>query len=114
MNYHTLLVPIPAGKTEQLRQMAKEALGARSQAHHHSRHRHGWTREMAWIHSTPMGDMVVLLLEGHDPKRAMSEFIASKDPHDVWFREQLLGALGIDLSQGAPPEGELFFDWHAG
>lgn len=80
--------------------------------HHSSRHKHGYTKEKVWLHKTPMGDLLVVYLEGKMPE-ANEAFIKSKEPHDMWMKEQILGSLNIDLEKGVPPEGELIFDYEA-
>jgi hypothetical protein len=109
---HTFLIPIPAGKTSHFQQVAQEALGKRFEHHHQSRHQQGFTKEKAWVHRTLMGDMLVVYLEGN-VERGLKEIATSAEPHDVWFRENILAALDLDLSKGMPPFGELVWDWNA-
>jgi hypothetical protein len=109
---HTFLVPIPAGKTGHFHEMAQHAMGKHSERHHQSRHKQGLTKEMAWVHHTPTGDMLVVYLEG-DLERGLKEQMTSMEEHDVWFRENILAALEIDLSKGMPPFGELAWNWSA-
>ena len=108
----TLLIPIPAGKTAHFHQIAKEALGKRFEHHHKSRHQQGFTKELAWVHHTPAGDMLVVYLEGN-LERGFKDIETSLEPHDVWFRENILAALEVDLSKGMPPFGEMVWDWQA-
>jgi hypothetical protein len=108
----TFLVPVPEGKVEHFRRFAREALKDRGAHHQTSRQHHGYTKEKVWLHRTPAGDMLVVYLEGKLPE-ANETFWKSKEPHDVWMKEEILSHLNIDLEKGPPPEGELIFDFEA-
>lgn len=60
-------------------------------------------KERDFLQSTPMGDMVVIYLESKDMNKTFSEFAASKDPFDVWFKEELKKITGVDLNQPSGP-----------
>src|SRR5262249_28678895 len=79
--------PILPGKAEAVRTFSREALGALRKQHEESRRSMGLTREMSWINATPMGDMLVVYLEGDDPAKALQRLAASHTPYDRWFKE---------------------------
>ena len=96
------VAPIPPGKTEALKKVFQEAQGARGKDLDASRRRLKMTKDQAWVQKTPMGDMVIVYLEGDDPVKGNQAFAASKDPFDVWFKQQVGGILGLDLNQSVP------------
>jgi len=68
-----------------------------------SRKRLGLKHERAWLQHTPMGDFVVVSVEGDKPEKFMDRALASKDPFDQWFAKQIATIHGIS---GAPPPRE--------
>jgi hypothetical protein len=110
----TFAVPILPGKTEMWKKALAEMKGARKAEHDESRRRHGITREIVSLQSTPQGDYVVVCLEGDDPAGLVSQNLNSDAPFDRWFAETVLtGAHGLDASGPLPPPNELCLDWKA-
>ncbi len=103
--------PLLPGKTEaDLEAMASVSSGARRAEHEASRRRAGIKRESAWLHRTPDGDVVVVLVEAEDVEAAMGALATSQEPFDVWFREHIKDTHGMDVSEGfLPPEQVLDF-----
>lgn len=68
-------------------------------------------RESWFVQPTPQGEVVIVHFEAADPAAVFSGLASSDEPFDVWFREQVLIATGVDLS--TPPEGlpEQIFHW---
>jgi hypothetical protein len=106
-------VPVAPGKTEDGRRFAKEAYETRRKELEQSRFTKKLTRESGWLNQTPMGDIIVVLLEGDDPVQGNREFAASKSPYDLWFKEQASRVTGIDFNQPLPSIPELVFDFRA-
>ncbi len=94
--------PILPGKADIFRRFAKEVAGPRSKDMGESRRSKGVTRETTWLQSTPMGDILLVYLEGDDVLKANREFAASKTPFDRWFKEMALEPTGIDYNQPLP------------
>jgi hypothetical protein len=93
--------PLLPGKTSADREeMLSCWTGERRDEHTASRRQHGITREAVWIQPTPGGDVAVVLLEAADLGDAMLGMATSQEPFDVWFREHLMTAHGMDLAQG--------------
>ena len=67
-------------------------------------------RERTFLQPTPMGDMVIVTLEGDNPAEAFGRFVSSTDPFTVWFLAQTRELHGIDLRQPAGPMPELAVD----
>lgn len=105
--------PILKGKTEEGRRWSKEAYETRRKELEQSRLAKKLTRETGWLNPTPMGDLLVVLLEGDDPVKGNREFAASKSPYDVWFKQNAQRITGIDFNQPLPSIPELVFDFRA-
>lgn len=94
--------PILPGKTEDGKRFAKEIAGPRYKEMTESRKALGQTRETVWIQPTPMGDLLVVYLEGADSVRANQQFAASQSPFDLWFKQQAQNFTGVDFKQPLP------------
>ena len=83
----------------------EELNGPRRQEFVESRRRAG-VRERTFLQPTPMGDLVVVTLEGDDPERAFGQMMSATDAFTTWFRERAEAVHGIDPSTatGSPPE----------
>jgi len=98
--------PIVPGKTEQWQKFASELKGSRRADFAASRKRLG-VRERTFLQKTPMGDLIVVTLEGDDPASAFQRFSTGTDEFTKWFLAQVSAVHGIDLSKpppGPPPE----------
>ena len=107
------VAPILPGKTDELREAAQSQApgGPRREAYEASRERHGIKRELAWLQSTPMGDLNIVYIETDDPEGTFAGLATSQDPFDVWFRAGAREMLGVDIEDGVPaPELLLDFD----
>lgn len=104
MALFAIAVPIPAGKTEAWRGFMNELKGARRSGFTTSRRALG-VRERTFLQSTPMGDMVIVTLEGPNPVAAFRNFGQGSDSFTRWFVEQVKEIHGLDLS--SPPAGPM-------
>ena len=111
--FSVFAMPLLAGQADTVRRMREEALGARRSEYEESRRRLGITEERAWIQSTPMGDMVLVYMETEDPHRALQGMAESQEPFDVWFRQYIQDAHGVDITRGQAPPPEPVFEWRA-
>jgi hypothetical protein len=96
-----MAVPILPGKTEQWRRFLGELNGPRRAEFEASRRRLG-VHERTFFQSTPMGDLVIVTLEGDDPQGAFAHFSAANDEFTRWFLQHVTELHGIDLAQPAP------------
>ncbi len=62
-------------------------------------------QERTFLQHTPMGDFVVVTLEGENPEKAFTEFGKGNDAFTTWFKKEVSEIHGVDLS--APPPGPL-------
>ncbi len=69
------------------------------------------SEELITLHSTPQGDIVGIYIEGDDPAKGNRGFAASKEPFDLWFKEQLTKIFPSSIDFSKPVEGvEEIFD----
>lgn len=102
MQSYGFAVPLLPGMEERNRAFTAELVGPRRAAHEASRARLRIAREQVWMQHTPQGVLSVVFLEGEDIGRAFAGLATSTDPHDVWWREQILAIHGLDLTQPLP------------
>ena len=98
--------PILPGKTPEWRVFMEELNGPRREEFVESRRRAG-VRERTFLQSTPMGDIVIVTLEGDDPERAMGQMAVATDAFATWFNERATAVHGVDASvptTGSPSE----------
>lgn len=108
-----MAMPVQPGKADQLRGVRDELTGARRDEFEQSEGRFGIALEGWYLQPSPMGDLFLLWAEADDPMAAFTAFIQSRDPFDVWSKEQMLDITGIDFDE--PPGGvpEVLMDWPA-
>ena len=94
--------PIVPGKTEQWQKFAAQLKGPRRADFVASRKRLG-VRERTFLQHTPMGDFVVVTLEGDDPRSAFQRFAEGNDEFTKSFLAEVGAVHGVDLSK--PPPG---------
>ena len=96
-----MAIPILPGKIEQWRQFIGELNGPRRGEYEASRRRLG-VHERTYHQSTPMGDIVVVTLDGDDPQGAFARLVDMDDAFTRWFLEQVKEIHGVDLRQPVP------------
>ena len=104
MSMFAMALPILPGKTEDWKRFVSELSGTRRSQFEDSRRNLG-VREQTFLQHTPMGDFVVVTLEGDNPAQAFATFGQGQDEFTSWFKDQVMTAHGVDL--GAPPQGPL-------
>ncbi len=98
--------PILPGKTAEWRAWMVELNGERRQEFVESRQRAG-VHERTFLQPTPMGDFVIVTLEGDDPVRAFGQMMSASDAFSTWFLERAQAVHGVDLTvpmTGSPSE----------
>ncbi len=106
MSLMAVAFPILPGKTDAWRAWMAELNGPRHDDFADSRRRAG-VHERTFLQSTPMGDLVIVTLEGEDPARAFGQMTGADDAFTAWFLEQVLAVHGVDLKEpmtGSPSE----------
>jgi hypothetical protein len=101
--------PLAPGKADEYLSFCREATERMSEFSQ-ARQSYGITVDRSYLNRTPMGDILVVYLEGEDPVAGNAAFAASRIPFDVWFRERVTSILGIDFTQPLPPI-EPLWEW---
>ncbi|MDO9185973.1 MAG: hypothetical protein Q7W13_08175 [Bacteroidia bacterium] len=99
-----MAIPILAGKTEQWKKFSLELKTKYRKEFYASRKALG-VQERTFFQSTPMGDMIIVTLQGEDPQGAFQKFGEKTDEFTKWFASQAKEIHGIDLTQ--KPSGKL-------
>jgi hypothetical protein len=100
-----LVIPIYDDKHGVAREFMRELEQERKDEYAASEQRIGIDKEVWYIADVPGGRQFVAYMETLDFANALGMFSQSRDPFDVWFKERLLEATGLDLNH--PPEMEL-------
>lgn len=89
--------PILPGKTGEWRIWMEELNGARREEFVASRRAAG-VHERTFLQPTPMGDLVIVTLEGDDPGHAFGRMMSADDEFTRWFTARAQEIHGVDLS----------------
>jgi hypothetical protein len=89
--------PIAPGQTAEWHTFMDQLNGPRHQEFADSR-RGADVHERTFLQSTPMGDLVIVTLEGDDPARSFGQLMAAKDAFTTWFLERVKAVHGVDLT----------------
>ena len=100
-----LVIPIYDDKLDVAREFMRELEQERKEEYAASERRIGIDKEVWYIAAVPGGRQFVAYIETLDFPNALGMFSQSRDPFDVWFKDRLCEATGLDLNQ--PPEMEL-------
>ncbi len=99
-----MAVPILPGKTAQFRKFGEELNTTYFEGLNESRKKLN-VRERAFYQKTPMGDLVIVTVEGENPEEAFKKFGEGNDAFTKWFAKEVKEIHGIDLT--SPPKGDL-------
>lgn len=105
VEYALFALPIHDGKAAAARAFLENLEGVRKSDYVASEQRLGITKEVWAIQQTPMGDLFVVFFQAPDIRGAVAQFVGSRDAFDLWFKEQVKDATGVDLN--VPPPGAL-------
>lgn len=94
--------PVAPGQSETWHAWMDELNGARRDDFVASRRAAG-VRERTFLQATPMGELVIVTLEGDDPEAAFAQMMSADDDFTRWFTAHAAEAHGVDLSQPMPP-----------
>ena len=105
--------PILPGKTEQWKKFIGELKGNRYKDFSESRKNLN-VRERTFLQQTPMGDVVVVTLEGNDPASAFAGFANTNSEFSNWFVKEVEEIHGFNLKDMINlPMPELLIDSNA-
>jgi hypothetical protein len=94
--------PISPGQNDHFKRFIAELKGPRLADFKASRKKLG-VHERTFLQKTPMGDLVVVTLEGSDPATAFARLGQGSDEFTKWFLKEVKEIHGVDLT--APPPG---------
>jgi hypothetical protein len=95
-------MPVSAGKSDEARTFFKQLDHERRAEFDASERRIGITKELWYLAKLPAGDHVIGYMESNDFNHAFQSFVASRDPFDLWFKQQMLAVTGLDLNNPPP------------
>ncbi len=102
--------PILPGKTPAWRAWMDELNGPRRAEFEASR-RDAGVHERTYLQHTPMGDLVIVTVEGDAPGQAFGKMMGAKDAFTTWFIERAKEIHGLDPSAvTSGPPSELIVD----
>jgi len=104
MALFAIAIPIIPEKLEKWRAFVGELTTKRKAEFMASRKKLG-VRERTFHQHTPMGDFVIVTLEGDDPAGAFAKSAAGTDAFSQWFKQNVIDLHGSD--PGNPPPGPL-------
>ena len=96
-----LALPIVNGKTAAARAFLQQLDTTRRAEFDESERRIGVTKELWYLAALASGDHLVGYMESANFSHALSSFVGSREPFDVWFKEEMLAVTGVDLNN--PP-----------
>jgi hypothetical protein len=100
-----LVIPIYEDKIDVAREFMRELEQERKGDYAASEQRIGIDKEVWYLAAVPGGTQFVAYMETLDFVNALGMFSQSRDPFDLWFKDRLREATGLDLNH--PPEMEL-------
>ena len=101
MDHVCLALPLLPGKAGDARAFMKQLDSSRRLEFDRSERRLGITKELWYLAALPAGDHLIGYMEAEDFTRALQAFVASRDPFDLWFKQEMLAVTGLDLN--SPP-----------
>jgi hypothetical protein len=104
-----MAIPVPAEQKERFEKFIQELRGPKHGAFVESRQRLG-VHERTFLQTTPMGDFVIVTIEGADPHGAFARFGQGTDDFTKWFMAEAKAIHGIDLSQPPAALPQLLID----
>jgi hypothetical protein len=90
--------PVAPGQSDKWHVWMDELAGARRDEFVASRRSAG-VRERTYVQATPMGELVIVTLEGDDPGASFAQMLGRDDDFTKWFIAHANEAHGMDLSQ---------------
>ena len=101
MDHICITVSVLPGKSAAARSFMHQLDGSRQAEYDASERRIGISKEVWFLASLPSGDHMIGYMESADFSRALPMFVASRDPFDIWFKEEMRDVTGLDLNN--PP-----------
>lgn len=106
MDHVCIALPILPGKTEAARTFQRELDTTRKAEYTVSEARLGIPHEYWYIAELPAGDLLIGVFDAPNTSATLGAFVQSRDPFDLWFKDQVKIATGLDLNN-PPPDMKL-------
>ena len=103
MDHICLAVPILDGRTQDARDFMDELENSRKADYDRSERRIGIPKELWFLAALPSGYHFIAYMESNDFEKSLGMFSQSQDDFDLWFKDRLANATGLDLNN--PPPG---------
>jgi len=101
MDHVCLALPLLPGHAAQARAFLRQLDGSRREEFDRSERRIGISKELWYLAQLPSGEHLIAYMEAANFNSALQAFVGSRDPFDMWFKEEMLAATGLDLNN--PP-----------
>ena len=108
---YALAIPIPPGKTDAVRRLTQESLGARKSEYDDMQRRSGITDESYWLQRDPEGGDLLIVVGNSDQTQFMEIMANPQTPFDRWYRDQIRDIFGFDPEQPTGERNELLRRW---
>jgi len=105
MDHICLVAPVQDGKADAAQAFMHDLDRSRRDEYDRSEQRIGITKEVWFLAPTQAGELLLGYIESDDFNSAFTQFVASRDEFDLWFKERFADVTGIDLND--PPEMQL-------
>ena len=99
-----MAIPIAPGQTERWLKFSNALKNEKFNEWKASRVALG-VRERTFLQRSPMGDFVLVTLEGEDPQSSFVKFGQGTDAFTNWFKAEVKEIHGLDLAN--PPQGPM-------
>lgn len=93
-----MAIPIIKGKEDEWRKFADELNGRFNEDFMESRRQLN-VHERVYYQKTPMGDLVIVTLEGDNPEQSFAKFGKGNDDFTRWFVQKVKEIHGFDLTE---------------
>ena len=98
MDHVCLVMPILPGKTHDAREFMRELDGPRRSEYDRSERRVGMAKELWYLATVPGGDQLIGYMEAENFGRAVTQFSASQESFDLWFKKRMADVTGVDFN----------------
>ena len=109
---YAFAVPLPPGKTDAVRRLTQESLGARKSEFDDLQRRSGVSQESYWLQRDPAGGGDLLIVVSNSDQTAFMEIMAHpQTPFDRWYRDQIREIFGDAAAEPWDERNELLGSW---
>jgi hypothetical protein len=111
---YAFAIPIPLDKTDAVRRLTQESLGARKSEFDDMQRRSGVTEESYWLQTDADGNDIMVVVSSSDQEDFWAIMANPQTDFDRWYKEQIETIWEFDASQPIGTRNELLGTWSAG